>query len=573
MTGKRGSVFICLQALIFTVLTNSPVAAGEPGSAPAAQRNAAVVSSCREPNLAVAAYTSKIQWMQEHRKGVVELLREFPKGADIHNHLSGAILPEDYLALGVHDGSCYGGDKKYPGMETVAVSLSQVGAFGVCPPDFKPLASADREDRGRIIGSLSMYRYPYPDIQSGHDQFFATFGRFGAISGRPWNFAPMMAALLRQEEADGVSYVETMVGFQSQAMNTLAGLLRQRFPDPRQYLDSDNYPAMYGYLLTVGLQDAVEGAKIEVDDYVRRTSALLACGSPAKDPACRVGYAFLSAVNRNASMPDGSPDLAKIFTQAAFSMTLASPGPGDPRVVGVNLLSGEDAPISLQSFDTQMQFFGYLHNLFPAANIALHAGEFTPCFVGAGSPVLKKHLSGSLKAGAKRIGHGVSFAYLSDQDKAEVARQLKQNNTLVEIMFTSNAQILGVAGDDHPFLQYRKYGVPLAFSTDDAGVSHSDYTSEWVYAVNQYHLTGDDLVRLGRESFEHSFLAGASLWADLSRGAMVKQCGGIVPGSSNPAEPCKGYLQGNPKAALQWEYEARLARFARDPRHKLLWPQ
>ena len=35
---------------------------------------------------------------------------------------------------------------------------------------------------------------------------------------------------------------------------------------------------------------------------------------------------------------------------------------------------------------------------------------------------------------------------------------MKKNNTMVEINFTSNAQILGVTGDKHPFLKYyRKY--------------------------------------------------------------------------------------------------------------------
>jgi adenosine deaminase len=74
--------------------------------------------------------------------------------------------------------------------------------------------------------------------------------------------------------------------------------------------------------------------------------------------------------------------------------------------------------------------------------------------------VLKDHLTGSIQAGAKRVGHGVSFSYLNDDDKSEVAALMRRNNTAVEINFTTNTQIFGVAGDEHPFPHYfRKYGI------------------------------------------------------------------------------------------------------------------
>lgn len=541
---------LCRMALL-GMLVALPAFAAEPDYGSVAPQAVTSATFCSEPNRGVVEYQELIRRTRELEPKLVEALRQFPKGADLHNHLSGAVMPEDYITMGVADGACYVADRSDPSMFTIVAA----GPDGACGGGSRPLAAADRAERLKLVNSLSMHRYGYPDIRHGHDQFFATFGRFGAISGMPWNTAPMLAALLRQADRDSVSYVETMNSFQSQAVNTLAGLLRQRFPDNSFYGNSADYPAMYGFLLGVGLNDAVAGARNEISQHVNRTNAILGCGTSAKEPACGVAYAFLAPVNRNSAMSDGSPDLARIFTQTAFSMMLAS---GDSRVAGVNLLSGEDAAVSMGSFATQMQFFAYFHKVFPTARIALHAGELTPCFVGKGNPALKDHLAGSLKAGAERIGHGVSFAYLNEAERAEVAGLIKNNNALVEIMFTSNAQILGVSGKDHPFMRYREHGIPLAFSSDDGGVSHADYSTEWIYGVKQYGLTVADLVRLGRDSFQHSFIPGAPLWDDLAAGKTVSQCGGVKPGAPNPPDPCASFLGKSNKARAQWGYEARL---------------
>lgn len=47
---------------------------------------------------------------------------------------------------------------------------------------------------------------------------------------------------------------------------------------------------------------------------------------------------------------------------------------------------------------------------------------------------------------------------------------------LVEICLTSNDLILGVRGQEHPLPAYLGYGVPIALTTDDQGVSRSDMT-------------------------------------------------------------------------------------------------
>jgi len=323
---------------------------------------------------------------------------------------------------------------------------------------------------------------------------------------------------------------------------------------------------MYGFLLRAGLKDAVVAAQQDVAGYMSKVKAILKCGAPGQDPACLVSYALLAQVNRNAEI-NGAPDLPKIFTQAAFSFLLSNT---EKNVVGLNLVSREDAPVSMQTFPTVMQFFSFFNAIFPNVNIALHAGEITPCFVGIGNQALKDHLSGSLKAGAKRIGHGVSFAYLKSDDRAEVIGLMKSRNALVEILFTSNAQVLGVAGDDHPFpLYYGQHGVPTSFSTDDEGVSHATYTDEWVYAYQQYApFKYDDMVRIARYSLQYSFAPGDPLWLDVAAGKIAGQCAATRPGSPDPPEPCKAFLAGSGKATLQWNYEASLSGYEENTRQR-----
>ncbi len=521
-----------------------------------AGKEGAPVAACNGVNTAVGDYFAVIDRAKKEHPGLAEALSKFPKGADLHNHLSGTVMPEDYIAMGTADGDCYGPDPSAPEMFTIRKS----GASGACDADFKPLAQAGEADKQRLVQSLSMERFDYQCIQSGHDQFFATFGRFGAVSG-PANTGKMLAKLLQQENRDSVTYVETMMSFHSEALSRLAGQLRQKYPAPSFYTDSGNYPILYDYLLGAGLRDAVSAAQGDITAYVAGANAVLRCGAADRDPACGVSVGFQATVNRNAKS-NGCPDLATIFTQTAFSMLLSSI---DRRVVGVNLLSGEDLSVSMQSFKTQMQFFRYFHNRFPKVNIALHGGEITPYFVGEGNTALKEHLTDSLKAGAKRIGHGVSFAFLSDADKGEVANLMKVNDAAVEVPFTSNAQILGVAGEEHPFSQYfRRYGIPAPLSTDDEGVSHADFTSEWIYAVMQYGLTFGEAVRLARYSIQYSFIPGEPLWADVAAVKTVGRCAGDVPGSLDPAEPCRTFLAGSEKAKTQWDYEAKLSLYAKE---------
>jgi adenosine deaminase len=132
---------------------------------------------------------------------------------------------------------------------------------------------------------------------------------------------------------------------------------------------------------------------------------------------------------------------------------------------------------------------------------------------------------------------------------------MARRRTAVEICLTSNDEILGVRGNQHPFKEYLRAGVPMTLATDDEGVSRSDMTQEFVRAVETYGLTYAQLKTLARNSLEYSFLPGASLWHDSSYTHRVGACAEL--GSTN----CKDFVRANPKGFEQWKLEQDLTTF------------
>jgi adenosine deaminase len=110
---------------------------------------------------------------------------------------------------------------------------------------------------------------------------------------------------------------------------------------------------------------------------------------------------------------------------------------------------------------------------------------------------------------------------------------------------------------------YRKYGVPVALSTDDEGVSRIDLTHEYVRAAVTYPLTYRDFKQMVRTGIEHSFLPGASLWQSTTPEKLdepVPACRDQL-GRDMPTGTCATLVQSSEKAQQQWELEHRFHKF------------
>jgi len=189
----------------------------------------------------------------------------------------------------------------------------------------------------------------------------------------------------------------------------------------------------------------------------------------------------------------------------------------------------------------------------------LHAGELAPGLVTYEG--LCCHIRQAVEvAHAERIGHGVDVMY--EDRPYDLLGEMAKKHVMVEINLTSNDVILGISGKDHPFPIYRAYGVPVALSTDDEGVSRINLTHEYVRAVETYDLRYSDLKQMVRDSIEHAFLPGESLWDKPEDfGHVAPACAKDILGADRPSAPCEDFLKQSEKAQEQWELERRFREF------------
>src|SRR5208282_1273231 len=103
-------------------------------------------------------------------------LMDFPKGADLHVHLSGAVYAETFIRDAGEDGLC---------VDPAALELAKPPCTGKLIPATQlsgNISAANQLLYDRLIDSFSMRSFVPSAGWSGHDQFFATFGHFGRLS-------------------------------------------------------------------------------------------------------------------------------------------------------------------------------------------------------------------------------------------------------------------------------------------------------------------------------------------------------------------------------------------------------
>ena len=459
---------------------------------------------------------------------LLAFLREMPKGGDLHNHLDGAIYAEDLLDFAASDNFC---------IDRTTSRLMGAPCDSCENYTSKPGVRCAYDDHilyNQIIDSWSMRNWREGE-ESGHDHFFATFDKFGLTSHN--HVAEAVATIINRAAREHVQYIEFMHTADGGAAAKLG-----------MQLGWDNdFAKTREKLLAGGLKEIAEATSKTLAEDDARARTELKCGTLDAEPGCAVTVRYIYQVLR------GLPPAA-VFAQIVLGFELAS---ADPRFVGLNLVMPEDWYVPIHDFHEHMAMLDYLHGVYPKVHISLHAGELSKVRVKPED--LTYHIRESVERGhAERIGHGVSV--MMEKYTDVLMKEMATRNILVEINLTSNDQILGVSGDDHPLPIYMKYGVPVAISTDDEGVARSDMTHEYLRAVEGYPLPYVELKRITRQSLEHSFLPGQSLWAS-TKGAFrpVSACASVVSG--NPSHACGEFLAENERAREQWKLESEFANF------------
>ncbi len=450
-----------IAAVLFVVFGVGVFAAGDANEAATARRFAAI----RTQPLALEAF-----------------LREMPKGGDLHNHLSGSIYAESYLRWAADDKLCV-----VVATFTIAAAPCDAGAGRPAAAD----VVADSTLYNETIDALSMRHWP--TNLNGHDHFFQAFGRFGVVSAA--HGGDMLAEVSARAAGEHVSYLELMLTPDGGVSSQLG----------RQAGWTPEFAQMRAKLLAMpAWRDVLTQTRQRLDAIEARRNEVLKCGTAAADAGCLVTVRYVAQVAR-ATPPE------EVFAEILAGFEIAA---AEPRVVGINLVQPEDAPVSIRDFTLHMRMIDYLRPMYPKAHVALHAGELTDGLVPP--EALRSHIRESIRAGhAERVGHGTS-AMLED-DPYGLMRELAGKHILVEINLTSNDSILGVKGSRHPLRTYLQYGVPLAISTDDYGVARSSHTLEFLKAAQEQSLDYLTLKRMARNSIDYAF-ADAATKARLKQG-------------------------------------------------------
>jgi adenosine deaminase len=485
--------------------------------------------------------TAVVRAFEDARRQGPLALRAFlygmPKGADLHMHLSGAIYAETFIRNAGEDGLCVD-----PNEHAFVKPLpSSNGNHAVACPSGDVLAASAPDDQhlyDALIDAFSMRAFEPRTGDSGHDHFFDTFDKFGGTSKT--HKGEWLDEVAARAAAQNEQYLEIMDTPDFKAAAALAAKIGFN-ADFAQYREA---------LLAGGLRDSIPTIRATLDSAEAARKQIEHCGQPDARPACTVKIRCLFQILR--SQPRES-----IFAQSLLAMELAA---ADPRFVGLNFVQPEDGYVSMRDYRLQMQMLDSLHRFYPKMHISLHAGELAPGMVPPDG--LTFHIRAAVDLGhAERIGHGVDVMY--EDHPYDLLRQMATHHVMVEINLTSNDVILGIAGLDHPFPLYRRYGVPMALSTDDEGVSRIDLTNEFVRAAVTYGLGYDDLKHLARTSIEHSFLPGDSLWEASTPESLDRPVGPckLHLGAEQPAEACAVLLHHSEKAAEEWELERRFHAF------------
>ncbi|MGA8102030.1 MAG: hypothetical protein WB869_07750, partial [Candidatus Acidiferrales bacterium] len=507
------AVVTAIVLALFSVEARSQIEADGPAGSTKEQCAARALDAARNNPLELRAF-----------------LVDMPKGGDLHNHLTGAIYAETWIREAAEDHMCV--DRA-----TLSVSPPPGTASAPCGVGKAAAVEAftDQHLYDALVDAFSMRGFVPSTGVTGHDHFFDAFERFDLISDR--HLGDWLDEVATRAARQNEQYLELM--------HTPS--IAHALATAKEVGWMDDFAKLREQLLARGLRDDVAAVSADLDRADALREEHEHCRQADHAPGCGLEIRYLYQVLRGFPKEDVYAQLLLAFETAA----------SDPRVVGVNMVMPEDGYIAMRDYELQMRMVGFLHGVYPAVHISLHAGELAPGL--APYEGLCCHIRRAVEvAHAERIGHGVSVMY--EDRPYELLREMAAQHVMVEINLTSNDVILGVRGNEGPFPIYRKAGVPVALSTDDEGVSRIDLTHEFVRAVETYGLDYSDLKQLVRNSIEYSFLPGKSLWRE--RGVFT----GIVPacaagGDTVTSHKCQSFLRANEKARQEWELETRFRKF------------
>lgn len=381
---------------------------------------------------------------------------QMPKGGDLHHHYTGTIYAETYLDW-VNQKGWY--------IDKCTFGIVKKRKNKRCDITVQALLEDDALYRKLLtLWSDKDYGNHFHDQPPPDSNFFNTFGYFGDVSDEYMDIG--LNIIKQRALKENVVYIETMLSrigakssdyFDSVKTKQLNQLLREA-------KSQQSVNKLLEQIATVLIGERFGASVNEFISMVEKNHR---------------GIDSHNFVMRYQTYASRTSEPIQVFVDLLSGYLAAK---NSPLIVGVNIVAPENNFVALADYTLHMRMFNYLHNKYPKVNRSLHAGELT---LGMVRPKdLTFHIEEARYiAQAQRIGHGVDLPY--EQHSVELLEDLKEN-AVIEINLTSNEFILGVKNNEHPYLIYSSYGVPLVISTDDSGVSRNNLSHEYRLLATRY---------------------------------------------------------------------------------------
>lgn len=449
--------------------------------------NPAILRSVTNTDVVAAYYRNLIADDTRMLSELNMFVTAMPKGGDLHHHYSGSIYAETYLEWVAKQNYCiYREDEASLKIEKYRIE-TRVAGLSTAAKALCVTADAARQENAfyrELLKRWSNIDYDnhYHEQPPPDRQFFDTFGYFSPVASR--EYAEGLKWLKNTAISEHVQYIETMLTGgpnlpMSNELNAMVNALTSKSSDTEinriltKYFDAITNDTAVNVTIAdyVKMIETAE-AGISDDNFTLRFQAYVSRGSVPSRVFASLCSSFLATVRS---------DL----------------------IVGVNIVGPENGIVAMRDYTLHMKMFRFLKQRYPDVKLAIHAGELV---LGLVPPEgLQFHIREAIEiAGANRIGHGIDIFY--EHDSYELLQKMKQLNIAVESIISSNEFILGVKNDGHPMRVYKMHGVPIVIATDDAGVSRSTLSNEYLMYSDRYKPTYGELKALVYNSIRFSFL-------------------------------------------------------------------
>ena len=290
------AILILLQLVSISAIAQKP-AATSPSSASAAEsRTAHALDLARTDPLNLYAFLARM-----------------PKGADLHNHLTGAVYAESWIRAATEDNLCV--DLATHSFFQSRSMTDSIPPQPVCGDDNLPAARANQDQHlyGALIDAFSMRNFVPSTGVSGHDHFFDAFAKFHGVSHV--HTGEFLDEVATRAAAQNEQYMELML---TPPFDHTAAIAKEL-----GWHANRSFAEFRDQLFAKGLRDdiAVVRANLDEAESIRRQAER--CGEPNPAPACAVQLRYLYQVLR------GFPP-EQVFAQTLLGFEAAS---ADPPVV------------------------------------------------------------------------------------------------------------------------------------------------------------------------------------------------------------------------------------------------